>query len=87
MTNSGYCSRLEWAKEVLRLSELDGVPVEPTSQREFGAPYRKPAFSALSNEKAARLGVEMRPWQEALAEHFRRSRDSGATAAAPEVNR
>jgi dTDP-4-dehydrorhamnose reductase len=79
---------LEWGKEVLRLSGLDSVPVEATTLREFGAPYRKPAFSALSNEKATRLGVEMRPWQEALAEHLSCSRDeSGAAAATPEVNR
>ncbi len=88
ITNHGYCSRMEWGREVLRLSGLDSVPVEPTTLREFGAPYRKPAFSALSNEKAARLGVEMRPWQEALADHLRRSRDeSGAAPATPEVNR
>lgn len=88
VTNHGYCSRLEWGKEVLRLSGLDSVSVESTTLREFGGPYRKPAFSALSNEKATRLGVEMRPWQEALAEHLSRSRDeSGAAAATPEVNR
>ena len=38
LTNSGHCSRLEWAREVLRLASLSGVPVEPTTQREFGAP-------------------------------------------------
>ena len=88
LTNVGRCSRLEWAKEVLRLSGLDSVTVEATTLREFGAPYRKPAFSALANVNAAHLGVEMRPWQEALAEHLSRSRDeSGAAAATPEVNR
>ena len=66
-TNHGHCSRLEWAVEILRLSGVEGVPVEPTTQREFGAPYRKAAFSALANVRGARLGVELRPWQEALA--------------------
>ncbi len=88
ITNHGYCSRLEWAKEVLRLSGLDGIPVEATTLREFGAPYRKPAFSVLANVNAAHLGVDMRPWQEALADHVSRTQnDSGATAAAPRVNR
>ncbi len=88
VTNDGHCSRLEWGKEVLRLSGLDSVPVESTTLREFGAPYRKPAFSALSNEKATRLGVRMRPWQKALSEHLSRSRnESGAGAAAQQVNR
>jgi dTDP-4-dehydrorhamnose reductase len=72
VTNEGYCSRLEWALEVLRLAGLDGVPVEPTTQSEFGAAYRKPVFSALSLEKARGLGVETPPWRDVLARHMRR---------------
>ncbi len=87
LSNSGYCSRMEWAAEILRLSGLEGVPVEPTTQREFGAPYRKAAFSTLANVHGARLGIELRPWQEALAEHLQTSRsDSGATAPATQIN-
>lgn len=88
LTNSGYCSRLEWVREVLRLAGLDDIAVEPTSLREFGAPYRKPVFSALANVNAAGLGIELRLWQEALEEHLRRSRgESGAAASAPQGNR
>jgi dTDP-4-dehydrorhamnose reductase len=87
LTNSGYCSRLEWVQEILRLAGLGDVTVEPTSQREFGAPYRKPAFSALANVNAAGLGIELRPWQEALEEHLGRSRSESGAAAAPQVNR
>ncbi len=87
LSNSGYCSRLEWAAEILRLSGLERIPVEPTTQREFGAPYRKAAFSALANVRGVRLGVKLRPWQEALAEHLQTSRsDSGAAAPATKVN-
>ncbi len=86
-TNHGHCSRLEWAVEILRLSGVEGVPVEATTQREYGAPYRKAVFSALANVRGARLGVELRPWQEALAEHLQSSRiDSGATAPTTQVN-
>ena len=87
LTNHGYCSRLEWAVEILRLSGVEGVPVEPTTQREFGAPYHKAAFSALANVRGARVGIELRPWQEALAEHLQSSRsDSGAEAPTMRVN-
>ena len=87
LSNSGHCSRLEWAAEILRLSGLEGIPVEPITQREFGAPYRKAAFSALANVRGARLGIELRPWKEALAEHLQTSRsDSGAAAPATKVN-
>src|SRR3990172_1475389 len=71
LTNSGYCSRLEWIQEVLRIRGLTGVGVERTTQEEFGAPYRKPVFSALSLEKARRLGIEMPPWRDALKRYLR----------------
>ncbi len=87
LTNSGHCSRLEWVQEVLRIRGLSKLRVEPATQEEFGAPYRKPVFSALANVNAARLGIELRPWQEALEEHLRPSRSESGAAPAPQVNR
>jgi len=72
LTNGGACSRREWAEEVLRLAGVS-VPIEPVTQTEYGAPYRKPMHSVLANTKAARLGITLRPWQEALAEHMERA--------------
>lgn len=80
LTNSGVSSRKEWAEEVLRLAGTD-IPVEPITQAEFGAPYRKPTFSALANVRAARLGIELRPWQEALQAHFRYTANKLGTSA------
>jgi len=71
LTNSGYCSRLEWIQEVLRIRGLTNLRVERTTQDEFGAPYRKPLFSVLSLEKARRLGIEMPPWRDALERYLR----------------
>ena len=88
LTNAGYCSRYDWAVEILRLAGLADVPVEPTTLAEFGVALPKPPFSALANVNAARLGIELRPWQEALADHFRHARkEAGAGAAPPEGNR
>jgi dTDP-4-dehydrorhamnose reductase len=78
LTNAGSCSRKEWAEEVLRLAG-ESVPVEASTQAEFGAAFRKPPFSSLANVKAERLGITMRPWQEALTEHIvsaRRSKEA-----------
>ena len=69
LTNSGSCSRKEWAEEVLRLAGVS-VPIEPVTQAEYGASYRKPALSTLANTNGTRLGIELRPWQEALAAHL-----------------
>jgi dTDP-4-dehydrorhamnose reductase len=79
-SNAGWCSRLEWAVEILRLAGMTDVPVEPATMAEFDLPYRKPAFTAIANNNGARLGITLRPWQEALADHFQHpdpSRTSG----------
>jgi dTDP-4-dehydrorhamnose reductase len=55
---------------------MEDIPVEATTQAEFGAPFRKPRFSALANTKAALLGITLRPWQEALVDHFQRTQVS-----------
>ncbi|HSP55843.1 MAG TPA: dTDP-4-dehydrorhamnose reductase [Dehalococcoidia bacterium] len=70
-SNAGWCSRLEWAVEILRLAGMSGVPVKPATMAEFDLPYRKPPFTALANNNGAKLGITLRPWQEALAEHLR----------------
>lgn len=70
-TNSGWCSRFDWAAEILRLAGLTHVPLEPATMADFGLPYRKPPFTAIANNNGKRLGITLRPWQEALAGHFR----------------
>ena len=70
LANDGCCSRLQWAERVLALAGRQDVVLRPVSQAEYGAPYRKPAFSELANTAAAALGVVLRPWPEALAACF-----------------
>jgi len=69
-TNSGECSRYDWAREVLRLAGREDVPVRSTTIAEYGAFPPKPPYTVLRNEAGARLGIELRPWREALAEYF-----------------
>jgi len=69
-TNSGACSRYEWAREVLRLAGRSDVALKPTTLAEYNAYPPKPPYTALRNEAGARLGITLRPWQIALAEHF-----------------
>lgn len=70
LTNGGGCSRFQWAERVLTLAGRQKVVLVPIIQAQFGAPYRKPAFSELANTAAAALGVVLRPWPEALADYF-----------------
>jgi dTDP-4-dehydrorhamnose reductase len=78
LANSGGASRYDWVVEILRLCGLRDMPVERvTTERLRAGGYdgpRKPAYSVLANTRAAALGVTMRPWQEALAAYFERSR-------------
>jgi hypothetical protein len=68
LTNRGSASRKDWAEEILR--RVGSTSTQPATQAEYGAPFRKPQFSALANVNAARLGITLRPWQEALADHL-----------------
>ena len=69
LTNSGTCSRFEWALEALRLAGLADVPVTPTVNYQRPAPV--PKLLELRNLAAAsQLGITLRPWQDAMAAYF-----------------
>lgn len=68
LTNSGYCSRYEFARAILRLSGREHVPVEPITLDQFRRDSTPPRFAPLANTAAAALGIVLRPWEEALAE-------------------
>jgi dTDP-4-dehydrorhamnose reductase len=70
LTNEGACSRFEWAREILRLSGREHVPITPIPSREWERPARPPLRAVLANTAAAALGIRLRPWQEALADYF-----------------
>jgi dTDP-4-dehydrorhamnose reductase len=70
MTNSGSCSRFEFAREILRLSGREHVPITPIPSSEWPRPSTPPLRAILHNSAAASLGITLRPWQEALADYF-----------------
>ncbi len=69
-TNAGYCSRYEYAQEILRQSGRAHIPIEPITLAEYPRPSAVPPFTALANTKGAALGIELRPWPEALAAYL-----------------
>ncbi len=68
-TNSGTCSRYEWARETLRLAGLAHIPVTPSQNYVRPAPVPK-QLELRNFCGAAQLGITLRPWQEALADYF-----------------
>jgi dTDP-4-dehydrorhamnose reductase len=67
LTNGGYASRYEFAREILRIAERDDVPVEKITLDAFERDSTPPRFAPLANTAAAALGIQPRPWQKALA--------------------
>jgi dTDP-4-dehydrorhamnose reductase len=68
LTNSGYCSRYEFARAILRQTGREHIPVEPITLDQFQRDSTPPRFAPLANTAAAALGIVLRPWEEALAE-------------------
>ncbi len=67
LTNSGYCSRYEWAKVILNVLGINKF-IRPVSMDEFQLPAKRPKFSAMSNGKLERmLNVNIPSWQDAVA--------------------
>jgi dTDP-4-dehydrorhamnose reductase len=69
-TNAGECSRYDWTREILRLAGRDDVTLTPTTTAALQPFPPKPPYSVLRNDAGAKLGIALRPWQDALAESF-----------------
>ena len=70
-TNAGYCSRYEFAVEILKQTGRKKIPVIPITRREFNRPSRPPEFSPLLNENGLNLGIQLRHWKKALKEFLK----------------
>lgn len=66
--NAGMASRYDFAKEILRLTGREHIPIEPIALADFQRASAPPPYAPLANNAAAALGITFRPWQEAIAE-------------------
>jgi dTDP-4-dehydrorhamnose reductase len=69
-TNSGFCSRYDWARRILELSGRGEIPVEPITSDHWQRAAPPPLYAPIANFTGAALGITLRPWQEALQEYF-----------------
>lgn len=66
LTNSGYCSRYEWAKMALGRMGIRKF-IRPVSMDSFNLPAKRPKFSAMSNSRIGSiLNVPIPTWEEAV---------------------
>jgi len=71
VVSSGYASRYEWAKQVLKLCHKENLVV-PVPADSFNLPARRPKFSAMSNERiSTELGIRIPNWESDLEEYLR----------------
>ncbi|MEZ4657568.1 MAG: sugar nucleotide-binding protein [Caldilineaceae bacterium] len=71
LINDGYTSRYNFARAVLHACHRDDIPVTPIAATEWPRATMPPAHAVLANERAATLGITLRPWQEAVADWAR----------------
>ncbi len=65
-TNSGSCSRFEFAEEILRAAGIENVLLRPITTDEALRPARRPKYSVLSAASLRGWGISLRPWRGAL---------------------
>jgi dTDP-4-dehydrorhamnose reductase len=70
LTNAGFCSRHEFACEIMRLAGRPDLPIAPILSAEWPRPSRPPLHAILVNTNGAALGIALRPWRDALAEYI-----------------
>jgi dTDP-4-dehydrorhamnose reductase len=71
VTNQGFCSWFDFAREILRQAGLETVPLSPIASGESKRPARRPKNSCLAPRRleASGLGL-LPPWQDALARYL-----------------
>jgi len=66
LVNEGYASRYAFARLVLDLAGYPDTPIEPIALAEYPRASRPPEYALLRNMAGARLGIVLRPWQDAV---------------------
>ena len=68
--NSGSCSRWDFANEILRQTGLTDVTNHRILLKDYQRASTPPPAAPLNNFAAKAIGIEQRPWQEALADYI-----------------
>jgi dTDP-4-dehydrorhamnose reductase len=69
LVNTGYASRFDFAQAVLQANGRGHIPLTPIPHTAWPRPAPPPLHAVLINQAAAALGIELRPWQEAIREY------------------
>jgi dTDP-4-dehydrorhamnose reductase len=70
LRNSGETTWYGFAERILELAGYDDVAIEPVETSAFKTVAPRPAYSVLDTSLARDLGIEFRPWFEALESYL-----------------
>jgi dTDP-4-dehydrorhamnose reductase len=83
LVNTGETTWYGFARAALEMSGLDPEQVQPCSSAELGRPAPRPAYSSLSTFTYREMvGVDFRPWREALKDYLSGSGNPGSSRGA-----
>jgi dTDP-4-dehydrorhamnose reductase len=74
LTNTGYCSRYEYAKFITNTLKLNNI-IYPVNMNSFNLPAERPTFSAMDNSKIQKiLNIDIESWQDAVKDFLKESK-------------
>lgn len=74
LTNSGHCSRFDWAKLALKEFGIE-KEIEPARMADFNLAAKRPGFSAMSNQGLSNeLGIAIPAWQDSVQKFIRETK-------------
>ena len=74
LTNSGLCSRYDWAKVALKEFGVD-KEIVPAKMADFNLPAPRPGYSAMSNAAlSSELAITIPHWQESVEKFIRENK-------------
>jgi len=74
LTNTGSCSRYEWAKAALKAFGVE-KEIVPAKMAHFNLPAPRPGYSAMSNAAlSAELAIKIPHWQESVEKFIRENK-------------
>ncbi|MCX9014408.1 MAG: dTDP-4-dehydrorhamnose reductase [Candidatus Methanoperedens sp.] len=69
LVNEGYCTWYEFTKEIFKILDI-GVELVPVDRGGKTDKMRRPRFSALKNEKGAKMEIDLPNWKDALSRYL-----------------
>ncbi len=69
LVNAGSCSWADFTKKIMEYKNID-IKVKPVNRKGQSGGIKRPKFSALANTRAAKIGVVLPHWEDALKRYI-----------------